>query len=99
MSVSVRLNGLGLWLTLHIRYALLENLLKNSGVLKLLLDLADDGVCELLLLPNLDLSLISDPRVKDGLGLSGKSSFLFQFVGLGLELSGFLGGLYQRCMS
>lgn len=50
-------------LTLDIRDTLLENLLQNLGVLKLLLHLGHNALGQLLLLPLLHLALISDPRI------------------------------------
>lgn len=76
--------------TLNISNALLENLLQNLGVLELLLDLANDGLGKLTLLALLNLALVADPGVEDGLGLSGKSSALLELVGLSLELGGLL---------
>lgn len=77
-------------LTLHIGNALGEDLLENLGALKLLLDLADDGVGKLLLLALLNLALVADPRVQNLLGLVGQGSTLLELVGLSLELGGFL---------
>jgi hypothetical protein len=48
-------------LTLNIRNALLQDLLEDLGVLELLCNLGHDGLGELLLLADLNLSLISDP--------------------------------------
>lgn len=76
--------------TLNISNALLENLLQNLGVLELLLDLANDGLRKLTLLALLNLALVADPGVEDGLGLSGKGSALLELVGLCLELGGLL---------
>lgn len=76
--------------TLNISNTLLEDLLKDLGVLKLLLDLSDNGLSELLLLSLLDLAFVSDPRVKDGLSLSSKSSLLLQLESLSLKLGGLL---------
>lgn len=77
-------------LTLDVSNALLQDLLENLGVLKLLLDLGNDGGSELLLLALLNLTLVTDPRVKDGLGLSGQGSLLLELVSLRLKLGGFL---------
>lgn len=77
-------------LTLHIGNALLENLLQNLGVLKLLLDLGNDGLGKLTLLALLNLVLVADPRVKDLLSLSGQSSALLELVGLSLKLGSLL---------
>lgn len=76
--------------TLNISNALLEDLLENLGVLKLLLDLADDGLSKLTLLALLNLALVTDPGLEDGLGLSGKGGALLELVGLSLELGGLL---------
>lgn len=77
-------------LTLNISNALLEDLVEGLGVLELLLDLGNDALGELLLLALLDLALVADPGVKDGLGLSREGSLLLHLVGLGLELGGLL---------
>jgi hypothetical protein len=77
-------------LTLNIGNALLKDLVEGLGVLKLLLDLGNDALGKLLLLALLDLALVADPGVKDGLGLSGESSLLLHLVSLGLELGGLL---------
>lgn len=77
-------------LTLNISNALLEDLLQNLGVLELLLDLANDGLGKLTLLALLNLALIADPGVEDGLGLGSKSSALLELVCLSLELGGLL---------
>jgi hypothetical protein len=69
---------------------LVEDLLEDPGVLELLVNLGDDGVGKLLLLAGLDLTLVADPRVEDGLGLVGKVCLLLELVGLSLELGGFL---------
>ena len=76
--------------TLNIGNALLEDLVEGLGVLELLLDLGNDALSELLLLALLDLALVADPGVKDGLGLGGEGSLLLGLVGLGLELGGLL---------
>ena len=72
-------------LTLNVGNALLEDLLEGLGVLELLLDLGDDGGGELLLLALLDLALVADPGVEDGLGLGGDGRLLLEVKGLGLE--------------
>lgn len=77
-------------LTLNISNTLLEDLLENLGVLKLLVDLGNDGLGKLALLALLDLALVAHPGVKDLLGLGGEGSTLLEFVDLGLELGGFL---------
>ena len=77
-------------LTLNVGNALLKDLVKGLGVLELLLDLGNDALGELLLLADLDLALVADPGVKDGLGLGGEGSLLLHLVGLGLELGGLL---------
>jgi hypothetical protein len=75
---------------LNVGHALVENLLKSLGVLKLLLDLGDDGLGKLLLLPLLDLALVADPRVENGLGLVSDGGLLLELERLGLELGGLL---------
>jgi hypothetical protein len=75
---------------LNVGHALVEDLLKSLGVLKLLLDLGDDGLGKLLLLPLLDLALVADPRVENGLGLVSDGSLLLELESLGLELGGLL---------
>ena len=77
-------------LTLNVSNALLEDLVEDLRVLELLLDLGNDALGKLLLLADLDLALVADPRVKDGLGLGGEGSLLLHLVGLGLELGGLL---------
>lgn len=76
--------------TLDISHALRQDLLQDLGVLQLLLDLGDDGISQLLLLTLLDLALVTDPGVQDGLGLGSQGGLLLQLVGLSLELRGFL---------
>lgn len=76
--------------TLDISYALLQNLLQNLGVLELLLDLGDDGSSELLLLALLDLALVADPGVEDGLGLGGQGGLLLELESLSLKLGSLL---------
>lgn len=77
-------------LTLNVLDALGQDLVEDLGVLERLLNLGNDGLCELLLLSGLDLALVANPRVKNCLGLSGKSSLLLELVCLGLKLGGFL---------
>lgn len=76
--------------TLDVSNALLQDLLQGLGVLKLLLDLGDDGLGQLLLLTLLNLAFIADPRVKNGLGLGSEGSLLLELKSLGLKLGGFL---------
>lgn len=76
--------------TLNIGHALLKNLLENLGVLELLLDLGDDRLGQLPLLSLLDLALVSDPRVEDGLGLGSQGGLLLKLESLSLKLGGFL---------
>lgn len=76
--------------TLNVRNALLKNLLEDLGVLKLLLDLGNDGLGQLPLLTLLDLALVAHPRIEDGLGLGGDGSLLLELESLGLKLGGFL---------
>jgi hypothetical protein len=86
--------------TLNIGDALVENLLECLGVLKLLLDLGNDGLGKLLLLPLLDLALVADPRVENNLGLVGNGGLLLELESLGLELGGLLCGCqYRRSLS
>ena len=82
--------GLSVIRTLNISDGLLEDFLEGLWVLKLLLDLGNDGLSKLLLLTLLDLSLVTDPGVKNGLSLSGQSGALGDLEGLGLELCGLL---------
>ena len=77
-------------LTLNVPDALVQDLLQHLGVLELLLDLADDALGQLTLLPGLDLALVADPRVQDGLGLGRDGRLLLELVSLGLELGGLL---------
>lgn len=81
---------LGCKLTLDVGNALLEDLLKDLGVLQLLLDLGNNSLGKLLLLAGLDLALVTHPRVENGLGLSGNGSLLLELKGLGLELGSLL---------
>lgn len=77
-------------LTLDISNGLLKDLLEDLGVLELLGDLGDDALGELLLLALLDLALVADPGVEDGLGLGGDGGLLLLLVGLSLELGSLL---------
>jgi hypothetical protein len=81
--------------TLNVRDALVKDLLEGLGVLELLLDLGDDGLGKLALLPLLDLALVADPGVEDRLGLGGNGGLLLELESLGLEL----GGLLLGCQS
>ena len=47
--------------TLNVSDALVKDLLEGLGVVELLLNLGDDGLGKLLLLPLLDLALVADP--------------------------------------
>lgn len=76
---------------LNVLNRLLENLLLELGVLEVLLDLGDDGLGQELLLSLSDRVLVSNPRVKNRLGLSGKSNLLLGLENLSLELDGVLG--------
>ena len=80
---------------LNVGNALIQDLLKDLGVLELLVDLGNDALGELTLLPLLDLALVADPGVQDGLGLVGNGRLLLELVSLGLELGGFLGDLEE----
>jgi hypothetical protein len=90
-----RLLSLGGDNLLDVGHALLEDLLQNLGVLELLLNLGDNGGSKLLLLALLDLALVADPGVENGLGLGGQGGLLLELESLGLELGGFLGNLKQ----
>jgi len=77
---------------LDVGHALVEDLLEGLGVLKLLLDLGDDVLGKLLLLPLLDLALVADPRVENGLRLVSDGGLLLELESLGLKLGGLLCG-------
>lgn len=77
-------------LTFNVRNALGEDLLESLGVLQFGLDLVDDRLSELALLALLHLGLVGDPGVENTLSLGSKSGALLQFVGLSLQLGGFL---------
>ena len=79
--------------TLDISDGLVEDGLEGLGALELLLDLGDDGLGELALLPLLDLALVADPAVEDRLGLVRDGRLLLELEGLGLELGGLLRGV------
>ncbi len=81
--------------TLNIGNGLLKDLLEGLWVLKLLLDLGNDALGKLLLLALLDLSLVTDPRVKDSLSLGGQSSALGDIESLSLKLGSLLGNLEE----
>lgn len=87
--------GLGGNDLLNVSNTLLEDLLKDLGVLELLLNLGDNGLSKLLLLALLNLALVSDPGLKDGLGLSSQSSLLLKVESLRLKLGSLLGNLEQ----
>lgn len=72
--------------TLNVSNALIENLLEVLGALELLLNLGDDGFGEFTLLPLLDLALVANPRVENGLGLCGNSCSLLHLESLCLKL-------------
>jgi hypothetical protein len=76
--------------TLNVSDALVEDLLESLGVVELLLDLGDDRLGKLALLPLLNLALVADPRVEDGLGLSGDGRLLLELESLRLKLGGLL---------
>ena len=76
--------------TLDISDGLVEDGLEGLGALELLLDLGDDGLGELALLPLLDLALVADPRVEDVLGLVRDGGLLLELESLSLELGGLL---------
>jgi hypothetical protein len=79
--------------TLDVSDGLVEDGLEGLGALELLLDLGDDGLGELALLPLLDLALVADPAVEDRLGLVRDGRLLLELVGLGLELGRLLRGV------
>jgi hypothetical protein len=81
--------------TLNVRDALVKDLLEGLGVLKLLLDLGNNGLGKLALLPLLDLALVADPGVEDRLGLVGNGGLLLELESLGLKL----GSLLLDCQS
>lgn len=70
----------------------MQNLLQNLGVLKLFLDLGDDGGSQLLLLSLLNLALVANPGVEDSLGLGSQGSLLLELESLSLKLGSFLIG-------
>lgn len=70
---------------------MLENLGLEGGVSDLAVDLVDDSLGESLLLFLADLGLVSDPRVKNRLGLVGKSNLLLKLESLRLKLDSLLG--------
>jgi hypothetical protein len=76
--------------TLNVGDALVKDLLEGLGVLELLLDLGDNGLGKLALLPLLDLALVADPGVEDRLGLVGDGGLLLKLESLGLKLGGLL---------
>ena len=76
--------------TLNISNALLQDTLERPWVFKLLTDARNDGLGQLLLLLQLDLALVADPRVEHGLGLGSGRGPLLKLVGLRLKLGGFL---------
>lgn len=89
-SVTSSTNSEDSRLTLNVSDALLENLVKDLGVLQRLLNLGNNGVGELLLLFGLDLALVAYPRVENGLGLSRNGGLLLKFICLSLKLGGLL---------
>ena len=72
---------------LNVGNGLLEDLVEDLGVLELLLNLGNDAVGEFLLLADLDLALVADPGVKDGLGLGGNGGLLLELESLCLDAS------------
>lgn len=76
--------------TLNVSNALVKDLLEGLGVVELLLNLGDDSLGKLLLLPLLDLALVADPRVEDRLGLGSDGCLLLELESLSLKLSGLL---------
>ena len=73
--------------TLHIRHALLQDLIERLRVLELLLDLPNHRLGKLPLLSCLHLTLVPNPRIENRLSLGSQCSLLLQLVGLGLKLS------------
>lgn len=90
LACDTRIYTFGSKRTLNVSDALVKNLLESLGVLELLLNLGNDGLGKLALLPLLDLALVADPRVEDRLGLGGDGSLLLELESLGLELGGLL---------
>ena len=72
--------------TLNIRHTLLQDLIQHLGIIQLLVDLRNDAVCQLSLLPHLDLTLVSHPGVQYAPGFGGDGGLLLGLVGLRLEL-------------
>jgi hypothetical protein len=68
--------------TLNISHTLLQNLLENFGVFKLLANLGDDGICQFFLLSGLDLTFVPHPRIQNCLRFRRKGSLLLQLKGL-----------------
>lgn len=79
--------------TFNVGNTLLQDLLQDLGVLKLLFDFGNDSICQLFLLSDLYLTFISYPGIKDRLGLGSKGRFLFKFKGLGFKLGRFLNAI------
>src|ERR1700743_973116 len=69
-------------ITFDVLDALIQDLLEHLGVRQLLLDLCNDAVGQLLLLPLLDRLLVSDPRIEDCLSLAGNRRLLLQLKSL-----------------
>ena len=62
----------------------------HSLVAQLRLHVGEDGCDQISLLSFSDLSLVSDPRVEDGLDVGGDGGLLSESISLVLESSGFL---------
>lgn len=77
-------------LTLNINDALVQDLLQIPGVLQFLVDLADDAIRELLLLPLLDLILVPYPALQNMFCFSHGIGLLLQLIRLGFQLRSFL---------
>jgi hypothetical protein len=76
--------------TLDVSDALVQDLLEGARVLQLLLNLGDDRLGKLALLPLLDLALVADPRIENSLGLERNGGLLLELESLSLELGSLL---------
>jgi len=79
-------------LTLNICNALGQDLLQCLWVLKLLLDLGNESLGQLLLFSLLYLSFVSDPAVENLFGFTSKVGSLLKFKSLCLEFGSLLNG-------
>lgn len=80
----------------NFRNGLLKKLGLESRVLDLAVNLVNDGLSKSLLFFLADLSLVSDPRVKNGLGFMGEFDLLLKLESLGLKLDSLLGDSEKR---